>query len=59
MNNWREEPIGSALRGGRPGWLYPPARWQDPATTLGPDHDRLRPAITANLLAASGISVTP
>ena len=33
----------------RPVWLYPPERWLDPATALGPQHDALRAAITANL----------
>lgn len=32
-----------------PVWLYPPDRWSDPATALGPPHDTLRAAITAEL----------
>jgi diadenosine tetraphosphate (Ap4A) HIT family hydrolase len=38
---------------GRPVWLYPPQRWSDPATTLGPDHDALRAVITDELTALS------
>lgn len=33
----------------RPVWLYPPDRWRDRETALGPRHDSLRNAITANL----------
>ncbi len=33
----------------RPVWLHPPARWSDPATMLGPEHDDLRAAITGYL----------
>ena len=33
----------------RPVWLYPPDRWSDPSTALGPQHDDLRRAITARL----------
>jgi hypothetical protein len=33
----------------RPVWLYPAERWHDPATNLGPHHDSLREAITAEL----------
>lgn len=36
-------------RVGGPVWLYPTSRWQDPAHALGPEHDRLRAAITRNL----------
>ena len=36
----------------RPVWLYPVERWHDPATALGPQHDDLRAAISANLSAA-------
>lgn len=32
-----------------PVWLYPPERWSDPATALGPQHDTLRAAITEEL----------
>ena len=34
---------------GRAVWLHPPARWQDPATALGGDHDDLRAALSAEL----------
>lgn len=30
---------------GLPVWLYPPGRWRDPATALGPAHDGLRAAL--------------
>jgi diadenosine tetraphosphate (Ap4A) HIT family hydrolase len=33
----------------RPVWLYPEAKWTDPATALGPQHERLRAAITREL----------
>ncbi len=36
---------------GKPVWLYPPERWHDPATTLGPGHADLRAALTAELAA--------
>ena len=36
----------------RPVWLYPPGRWTDPITALGPQHDRLREAIVAHLRRA-------
>lgn len=36
---------------GNPVWLYPPERWSDPATHLGPQHDALRAAITKHLRA--------
>jgi diadenosine tetraphosphate (Ap4A) HIT family hydrolase len=36
----------------RPVWLYPLDSWRDPATTLGPQHDSLRAAITAHLTSA-------
>ncbi|MDN4175682.1 diadenosine tetraphosphate hydrolase [Nocardioides sp. SOB77] len=36
---------------GRPVWLHDPARWQDPATALGPAHDGLRAELTAEILA--------
>lgn len=39
---------------GRPVWLYPPERWADQETALGPKHDVLRSAITEHLLAAGG-----
>ena len=38
----------------RPVWLYPPDRWTDPSTALGPQHDELRRAITAHLSLATG-----
>lgn len=34
---------------GRPVWLYPPERWSDPATALGPAHADLRRAMTAEV----------
>ncbi|MEV0902857.1 diadenosine tetraphosphate hydrolase [Actinoplanes sp. NPDC049802] len=34
---------------GRPVWLHPAARWSDPATALGPQHDPLRAAILRHL----------
>ena len=37
---------------GKPVWLYPPQRWSDPASALGPQHDPLRAAITAHLTRA-------
>ena len=33
----------------RPVWLYPPQRWSDPDTALGPQHDGLRRAIVDQL----------
>ena len=33
-----------------PVWLYPPEFWTLPALKLGPQHDKLRAAITAELL---------
>ncbi|MET8541761.1 diadenosine tetraphosphate hydrolase [Kitasatospora sp. NPDC004799] len=33
----------------RPVWLYPPTHWQDPRYALGPAHDALRAALTAEL----------
>ena len=36
-------------RVGYPVWLYPPQKWTDPATALGPQHDPLRVAITLEL----------
>lgn len=36
----------------RPVWLYPPEKWLDPASALGPQHDALRPPIAANLKRA-------
>ena len=30
-------------------WLYPPDRWSDPTTALGPQHHDLRRSITAHL----------
>jgi diadenosine tetraphosphate (Ap4A) HIT family hydrolase len=44
---WEPEEVRT-----RPVWLYPVERWHDPATALGPQHDDLRAAITANLSAA-------
>lgn len=32
-----------------PIWLYPPERWSDPETALGPRHDSLRTAISWEL----------
>ncbi len=37
---------------GKPVWLYPPERWCDPASELGPSHDALRTLITARLAGA-------
>jgi len=34
---------------GKPVWLYPPQRWTDATTALGPQHDGLRAAIAAQL----------
>jgi diadenosine tetraphosphate (Ap4A) HIT family hydrolase len=34
---------------GKPVWLYPPERWSDPATALGPQHEDLRREITRQL----------
>lgn len=34
---------------GHPVWLYPSDHWSDAATALGPQHDPLRRAITAQL----------
>jgi diadenosine tetraphosphate (Ap4A) HIT family hydrolase len=34
---------------GYPVWLYDERHWSDPATALGPQHDALRAAITAEL----------
>ncbi len=39
---------------GRPVWLYPGERWSDPASRLGPEHDELRAAITAQLTTVVG-----
>jgi len=35
---------------GHPVWLYPAKKWAGPGTRLGPEHDRLRDAITRRLL---------
>lgn len=40
---------------GRPVWLYPPYRWSDPGSALGPRHDRLRAALREHL-AVGGTS---
>lgn len=37
----------------RPVWLYDPARWSEPATVLGPEHDALRARITTELVELS------
>ena len=34
----------------KPVWLYPPEFWTLPALKLGPQHDKLRAAITAELI---------
>jgi diadenosine tetraphosphate (Ap4A) HIT family hydrolase len=34
---------------GKPVWLYPPERWRDPATALGPEHGDLRAALAAEV----------
>ena len=36
----------------RPVWLYPPEKWRDPSSALGPQNYALRAAITANLKRA-------
>lgn len=36
---------------GKPVWLYPPDRWRDPSTALGPLHDELRAALTAAVVS--------
>lgn len=36
---------------GKPVWHYPPERWQDPANAVGPQHDRLRAELTAEVEA--------
>ncbi len=36
---------------GKPVWLYAPERWRDPATALGPAHDEIRAALTAEVLS--------
>lgn len=33
----------------KPVWTYPAARWQDPATALGSDHNELRAALAAEI----------
>lgn len=35
---------------GKPVWLYDADRWSDPTTALGPSHDDLRAAITAEIV---------
>lgn len=37
----------------RPVWLHPVASWSAPATALGPQHDALRAALSAQLDASS------
>lgn len=34
---------------GGPAWLYPASYWSDPATSLGPQHDRLRAELAAEI----------
>jgi diadenosine tetraphosphate (Ap4A) HIT family hydrolase len=34
---------------GMPVWLYPPERWRDPTTALGPQHEEVRAAIVRHL----------
>ncbi len=36
---------------GRPVWSHDPSRWADPTTMLGPAHDDLRAALTAEICA--------
>ena len=36
---------------GMPVWLYGADRWRDPATALGPSHDQLRAALTAEVVS--------
>jgi diadenosine tetraphosphate (Ap4A) HIT family hydrolase len=42
--SWEPEDLVS-----RPVWLYPPERWRDPATALGPQHAGIRAAIVEQL----------
>jgi diadenosine tetraphosphate (Ap4A) HIT family hydrolase len=37
----------------KPVWLYPAAKWSDPSSALGPEHDSLRAAITRHLFGNS------
>jgi len=39
---------------GKPVWLYPADRWRDPGTALGPAHDDLREALTAEVVSRRG-----
>ncbi|HEV7203664.1 MAG TPA: hypothetical protein VGN18_03595 [Jatrophihabitans sp.] len=43
---------------GKPVWLYPPERWRDPQTALGPQHDRLRAALRRRLAQSSAVTST-
>ena len=38
----------------KPVWLYPPERWRDEATALGPAHDALRSELTRLLESSLG-----
>lgn len=40
------EPCGIV---GKPVWVYPPERWQDPTSALGPQHDGLRGALQTEI----------
>ncbi|MGB0100447.1 MAG: diadenosine tetraphosphate hydrolase [Nocardioides sp.] len=39
---------------GKPVWLYDPVRWRDPANALGPAHDEMRAALTAEVVSRRG-----
>ena len=38
---------------GKPVWLYPAEHWSDPATSLGPQHERIRRTIIKHLPAST------
>lgn len=38
---------------GKPVWLYPAEHWSDPATSLGPQHERIRRTILKHLPAST------
>ena len=41
----------------KPVWLYPSEFWELPSLRLGPQHDELRAAITAELVRSGGVPV--
>lgn len=53
---WPRYDWEPAERVRKPVWLYPPEFWTLPSLRLGPQHDQLRVAITAELL---GLGATP